>query len=163
MLKLISVVIIFVTGAIISAEYTLWHKNANIFTKGLINVFEYMAGEIIFEHKFLGETLKNAAAFGGDAKDYIEGIAMEIMDKFSAKEAFLKVETKVESRVYDALYEYFSQAGMFDAKTEKEKLESLIIKLKTADKEQEEYIKNTVNQNRKIIIAMSVFICVFMM
>ncbi len=162
MLKLISVVLIFFAGIMVSAEYTLWHKNENKLTKGLISVFEYMTGEMLFQHKFLGESLKSASEFGGFAKEYINCIAENIINKTSAKEAFLRVEMKADRRVYEALYEYFSQAGMSDAKTEKEKLENVVLKLKKADKEQEEYIKNTVNQNRKIIVAMTVFVCVFM-
>lgn len=162
MLKLISVVLIFTAGLMVSREYTLWHKNENRFTKGLISVFEYMAGEIVFEHKFLGETLKNASQFGGCAKEYIEAIAENIINKASAKEAFLTVKAQTDNMVYDILYEYFLQAGMYDAKTEKEKLENVIFKLKKADKEQEEYIKGTVNQNKKIIVATAVFVCVFM-
>ena len=51
---------------------------------------------------------------------------------------------------------------MFDTKTEKEKLGGIIAKLKSAEKEQEEYIKNTVAQNKKIIVAFTIFICIFL-
>ncbi len=163
MSKLISVVFVFMAGFMISLEYTKNHKNENKFTKGLISVFEYMSGEIFFEHNFLGETLKNSAAYGADSREYIEAIAEKIINKASAKEAFLSVDVKIKGKVYDILYEYFSQAGMFDSNTEKDKLNSTILKLKTVEREQEEFIKITVNQNRKIIMAFTVLVCIFML
>ena len=163
MFKLISVALVFVAGVMTSMEYTKKHQQELNFTKGLISVFEYMSNEIFFEHNFLGEALKNGASYGGLAKEYIEAIAERIINKASAKEAFLSVKTNLTGQVYDILYEYFSQAGMFDAKTEKERICSLAAKLKSAEKEQTEYIKNTVSQNKKIILAFTVFICIFMM
>ena len=162
MFKLISCSMIFVAGFLISEEYSKKYKDENKFTKGLISIFEYMSDEIFFEHNFLGETLKNSASYGGRAKEYIDKIAEKIINKTSAKEAFLTTEAQVQGRVYDILCEYFSQAGMFDTKTEKEKLGGIIAKLKSAEKEQEEHIKNTVAQNKKIIIAFTIFICIFL-
>ena len=162
MFKLISSIMVFVAGALVSREYTKKYNEENKFTKGLIRIFEYMSGEIFFEHNFLGETLKNSSSYGGSAKEYMETIAEKIINKTSAKEAFLSVDAKIQGKVYEILHEYFSQAGMYDAKTEKERLDGAITKLKSAEREQEEYIKNTVVQNKKIIIAFTVFVCIFM-
>lgn len=161
MLKLISAMLVLCAGIIVAFEYTAEYKRKNKFTEGLIAAFEYMCCEIIFEQKFLAKALKTASLYGGDAGDFLNNISDDMNSETSAKEAFLKRQAEMDEKVYDALSDYFEQAGMFDAQTEQNRINSVVKRLKYADREQKQYIKNTVNQNRKIIIAFSVFICVF--
>lgn len=161
MLKLISAVLILCAGIIVGFEYTADYKKKNKFTEGLISAFEYMCSEIIFEQKFLAKTLKTASLYAGDAGIFLADISNDMSNETSVKEAFLKQQIEVDEKVYETLSDYFEQAGMFDANTEQNRICSVVERLKYADREQKEYIKNTVNQNRKIIVALSVFICVF--
>lgn len=161
MFKLISAVLILCAGIIVSFEYTAEYKRKNKFTEGLISAFEYMRSEIIFEHKFLAKALKTASLYGAEAGEFLNNISDAMNNETSAKEAFLKQHTEIDEKVFETLSDYFEQAGMFDAQTEQNRINSVLERLKYADREQKQYIKSTVNQNRKIIIACSVFICVF--
>lgn len=161
MFKLISAALVLCAGIIVSFEYTAEYRRKNKFTEGLISAFEYMRSEIIFEHKFLAKALKTASLYGADAGQFLNGISDAMNNETSAKEAFLIQQTEMDEKVFETLSDYFEQAGMFDAVTEQNRINLLVERLKYSDSEQKQYIKNTVNQNRKIIIAFSVFICVF--
>ncbi len=163
MLKLISAVLIFWAGFIISLEYANEYKRKNKFTEGLISAFEYMASEIIFEQKFLAKALNTASLYAGDAGEFLKNISDCMSCEITAKDAFLKQNAEIDKKVFEILSDYFEQAGMFDAQTEHNRLLSVVERLKYTYEEEKNYIKNTVNQNRKIIIAITVFLCVFIM
>ncbi|MBO5099440.1 MAG: hypothetical protein J6C16_04665 [Clostridia bacterium] len=161
MFKLLSAVLILSAGVMVSFEYALEYKKKNKFTEGLISAFEYMSSEIIFEQKFLAKALKSASLYAGVAGEFIESTANCMSTETSAKEAFLSQQTEMSNKVYEILSDYFEQAGMFDAQTEQSRLMAVVERLKYTYEEEKSYIKNTVNQNRKIIIAIAVLICVF--
>lgn len=163
MFKLISAVLFLCAGIICSYEYSLQYKKKHKFTEGMISGFEYMSSEIIFEQHFLAKALKTAAMYAGDAGTFLEGIADCMNTETSAKEAFLSQQVQMNCKVYEILSDYFEQAGMFDAQTEHNRLKSVAERMKYVCSEEADYIKNTVNQNRKIIIAVTVLICVFIL
>lgn len=160
MLKLISAVLIFCAGVAVSYEYTSEYKKKNRFTEGLISAFEYMSSEIIFEQKFLAKALKTASFYAGEAGVFLENISDAMNVETSAKDAFLKQNTEMNSKVFEIISDYFEQAGMYDAQTEHNRLLAVAERLKYAWEEENNYIKNTVNQNKKLIIAVTVFLCV---
>lgn len=162
MLKFISLVLLMVSGIAISFVYVAEHRKNYNFVKGVLSAFEFMAGDIVHKHSFLADALKDAALYAGTAQEFINELGDIMSEKVSAEEAFEKTRTDTGDRLGIILKDYFKQAGMLDAKGEQEKLAGVISRLKAEEKEQQKYIGDTVNQNRKIIIAVTVLICVFL-
>jgi stage III sporulation protein AB len=158
----ISLMLLMVSGVAVSFVYVAEYKRNYNFVKGVISAFEFMEGDIVHKHSFLADAFKEAAAYAGTAGWFIKELGDNMREKVSAEEAFEKINADTGERLGKILKDYFKQAGMLDTKGEQKKLAGVILRLKAEEKQQQKYIEGTVYQNRKIIIAFTVLICVFL-